>query len=245
MAKQITDREVANLKSICQLLDINSDDNNKLNLLKCIVDKLDTIDDVKNQPDSLQELKSHNITNSLAFPDIHDDGVHLDESVWSELSKYNDMLQQEYSRRREILLSRLNCTVESFKWKSGASTKNNDNQNSESKLNQLIHQKYEQAQELGLRLRPNVNMANLIAARADSFDSMANTIVSSKRDPNLKRAFDSNDKSNNNMEDLKRVIIPNVPDRGGRTNEIRPPQKETLYSQQRGRGRPYRGRGRR
>lgn len=251
MTQTIIDQEAASLTSICKLLQIQDDkfSDNKLELVRKILEKLDTIDSEKiDASNPLYRFKSENISDSLAFPTEYQScilGVDSDDELWSELSKYNDMLRQEYSRRREILLSRLNCTVESFKWKSGG-TATAGGRNYESQLDQLIHQKYEQAQQLGLRLRPNVGLATLLAVREDRFDLMANIIVSSNRNPKFKRAFETNVDSKSSInKDLKRVIIPNVPDRGGRTNEIKPPPKETLSYQKRARGKPFRGRGRR
>lgn len=195
--------EIHKLEEICQILGLDtSDQNDKFSLVQKAIEKLE------NNPHHVDT------SDSLAFPkDSRQE--ELSPEFWSELNKYNDLLRQEFSRKREILLSRLNCTIESFKWKVG----NKDNQN----VNQLIHQMYKKAQEQGLRMKPDIQICHLLALRDNEQHCMLNNIVS------------SNNYNLTTNDDIKHAIIPHVPDRGGRTTDIRAPQKETLSFQQKSR----------
>lgn len=63
---------------------------------------------------------------SMAFPaEVREtmDNLKMEDNLWSELENFNDHLKQDYTCRRQMLLRRLDCPVESFKRK-GASAKN-------------------------------------------------------------------------------------------------------------------------
>lgn len=181
-----------------------------------------------------------NVKDSFAFPTtiMNNTGPNDDPNqatrLWTALSKLNDMLRQDYTCRRAMLLNRLDCTVESFKWKN---SNNNKIDGSSKSINDLIHEKYE-ASRLNMKNEPRVDLANLLAVRETESDSLLNRVVSSKKlDCKISYKANERQKTGGDLTYLKQVVISDVPDRGGRTNEIQPPAKETFKQQRTDRGR--------
>lgn len=217
-----------------------------IDLLKAIVNFIKSAQsDPQEQTNDPIRANLRNIKDSLAFPANLRDKLKLEDdqnkttNFWIALSKLNDMLRQDYACRRAMLLNRLDCTVESFKWKN---SNNNKVNNSEKSINDLIHEKYESARA-NLRNEPQLNIANLLAVRETESDRLLNCVVSSKKiDCKISYNSQERSKTGGDLIYLKQVVIADVPDRGGRTDEIRPPPKETFKQQRsdRGRGRSRR-----
>lgn len=204
------------------------------------------------QQDLSRQLNKHdaalkNIGESFAFTPkargkvaVHEDPNSM--NFWLALSKLNEMLRQDYTHRRAMLLNRLDCTVESFKWKNSNNDKpsrNNQgtyNNDKTKTVNDLIQERYESAR-LKLRNEPQISLAHLLAVRDTESGILLNSVVSS-RSVDCKISYKSVNEShraqnNGNLTYLKQVLIPDVPDRGGRPNEIKPPKKETFNQQHR------------
>jgi len=191
---------------------------------------------------------SEGLNDSLAFPLEARKRVNMIEanSLWHKLDKFNDQLRQDFTCRRQMLLKRLDCTVESFKWKGSASKANHgcsgDQKGTTKSLNDRIHEAYETIR-VKLKDEPQVGLPHLLAARESECDRLLNEKISS-RGIDCMIAYGKSVKNKevpSESVNLKKVIIPHVPDRGGRADEHRPPPKETLGQR---RGGDHRGRGR-
>lgn len=172
------------------------------------------------------------LPDSMAFPgqtiNLLDTARAQAEPFWAELTQFNNLLKKEFTRRRQIMITRLDCTVESFKWKSsGPDTSKSTDKDCD--INKTIHDTYE-ASRLRLQPAPNVTLAHLLAARAPDADLWLNGVVSTNQVdfPKSNIVADVSESSS-----LKKVIIPAVPDRGGRPSEIRAPLRESFSGQRR------------
>lgn len=123
----------------------------------------------------------------------------LTEKQWDALECLLKDLTEEYTCRKEVLLQRLDVTIQSFKW--GETGK---------KRNQDISRVYQQQVATLLR-KPAVTIANILAARENILEE-EKTSGSSVRE-GTKCA-------------LNQVIIGAVPDRGGRPEDQQPPPPE-------------------
>lgn len=238
--------ETKELKRMCELLGsiLPPADHNELtnvDLLKLILKKLSSIDDTTNihTDDKIRSLASERLHDSLAFPEKvrKNRSSPVRPELWENLKNFNDLLSQDYSSRRQMLLNRLDCTVESFKWKADSKARKSHPPNSEKNnpINDLIHEKYERAR-VALKDEPDVTLSHLLAVRETESDILLNTVTSSKG-TDCKVIYKDRPQGQGDLVYLKRVIIPAVPDRGGRTNEARAPPKETISQQRRSRGR--------
>ncbi|KAK5640202.1 hypothetical protein RI129_011013 [Pyrocoelia pectoralis] len=133
----------------------------------------------------------------------------LSEEQWETLEKINEDLHDEYLIRREMLLKRLDCTIQSFQWSD--KTKGKDS---------AFQQKYTEKRK-ELRTDPDVGIADLLAARDDV------AIIEKTSNASVRK---------NTKSSINRVIIGAVPDRGGRTSEQAPPPPEMPPWQQRNAG---------
>ncbi|KAF5307881.1 hypothetical protein FQR65_LT18295 [Abscondita terminalis] len=133
----------------------------------------------------------------------------LSEKQWDILDKIDHDLNEEYLIRREMLLKRLDCTIQSFQWSDR--TKGKD----------ALFEKTYLEKRKGLKVEPEVNLSDLLAARDD-------LAVIEKTSSALVRK--------NTKSSINRVIIGEVPDRGGRTSEQQPPPPEMPPWQQRNTG---------
>lgn len=137
---------------------------------------------------------------------------YLSPSQWSQVEKYFDELSADYQKRREMLLKRLDVTVQSFHWSDRLKgTKEKE-----------INDKFQQHRP-HLSNQTNVKVSDILAARVD-LPVLEKTASASVR-KNTKSAVNS-------------VVIGRVPDRGGRTDEIQPPPPEMPPWQQRQGGAP-------
>jgi len=134
----------------------------------------------------------------------------LSENHWRQLEKFNKELYTEYKLRREMLLKRLDVTIQSFQWSSNKSEKLRAR-------NQAISELF-QTKRVKLDSKPVVSMSELLAARDD-------LVYFEKTSSGLSRE--------NTKSEVNKVMIGQVPDRGGRPSEAQPPPPEMPPWQQR------------
>lgn len=77
----------------------------------------------------------------------------LSNEQWEQLMKINQMLCDDFQLRRELLLTRLDVTIQSFKWAERLKKNNNEIAN-------LYHQR---RKDLGVR--QNIKVYDILAAR--------------------------------------------------------------------------------
>lgn len=122
---------------------------------------------------------------------------------WKKIEKLQHELDMEYDLRREMLLTRLDVTIQSFQWSDSAKNKGN-----------IIAECYsKKRQELDQVLHRNktTDIIELLAARDDILH------VEKTSSANVRK---------NTQSDIQKHIIGMVPDRGGRANEHQPPPPE-------------------
>nr|XP_023026562.1 protein FAM98B isoform X1 [Leptinotarsa decemlineata] len=140
----------------------------------------------------------------------------LSEKQWGILNGVQNDLNKEYRIRREMLLTRLDVTIQSFQWSDRTRGKDD-----------LFEKVYHENRKL-LKVDPDVDLSDLIAARTDI------AIIEKTSNSSVRK---------NTRSQLNKVIIGQVPDRGGRTSEIAPPPPEMPSWQQRSSGPAGGGRG--
>lgn len=119
---------------------------------------------------------------------------------WSKLDKLQNELETEYNLRREMLITRLDVTVQSFQWSDAAKTKDD-------KFGCRYTQKRNELDALKCGGK-SADLIELLAAR-DEVLHLEKTSAASVQE--------------NTKTDLQKHIIGSVPDRGGRANEYAPP----------------------
>ncbi|XP_059045734.1 protein FAM98A [Achroia grisella] len=145
----------------------------------------------------------------------------ITEKDWKKLeTDYTEMFE-EYRLRRETLITRLECTIQSFEWSDRLKSKKDD-----------IQSTYRPKRE-HLKVKPDVKLSDFLAARTTLLQVEKTSSASVRK---------------NTQSDVNKVIIGQVPDRGGRPNEQQPPPPEMPSWQQRtapqgGRGGGRGGRG--
>ncbi|KAL3276248.1 hypothetical protein HHI36_020964 [Cryptolaemus montrouzieri] len=130
----------------------------------------------------------------------------LSEKQWETLGDIQNDLHKEYKIRREMLLTRLDVTIQSFQWSDRTKGKNDY-------FEKLYREKRKE-----LLVDPNVDISHLLAARTDV------AIIEKTSSSSVRK---------NTTTSVHKVIIGQVPDRGGRTNELAPPPPEMPSWQQR------------
>ncbi|KAK9881570.1 hypothetical protein WA026_016445 [Henosepilachna vigintioctopunctata] len=130
----------------------------------------------------------------------------LSDKQWQILGDLHKALNSEYKIRREMLLTRLDVTVQSFQWSDRTKGKED------------YFEKIYKEQRQHLTPDPDVDIASLLAARDDV------AIIEKTSSSNVRK---------NTKTSIHKVIIGQVPDRGGRTNELAPPPPEMPSWQQR------------
>ncbi|XP_033735929.1 protein FAM98A-like [Pecten maximus] len=123
----------------------------------------------------------------------------LSDKQWSQVMNINEALCREYQTRREMLLKRLDVTVQSFMWSDKAKQKEND-----------IAALYQPVRK-SLQAKPTISVAHILSAR-DDLTRLEKT--------------SSGDAREKTKCAINRVLIPKVPDRGGRAWELEPPPPE-------------------
>lgn len=127
----------------------------------------------------------------------------VSDENWAKLAELQTALEAEYDLRRKMLLTRLDCTVQSFQWSEKAKGK-------EAEITERFatkRQKLEQLTTGGQR----TGIPALLAAR----DNLA--IIEKTSSANVRR---------NTRSKIQRHIMGRVPDRGGRAYEHQPPPPE-------------------
>mgnify|MGYP001810536855 CR=1 FL=1 len=114
--------------------------------------------------------------------------VQLNEHQWTALAKLNEMLSSDFQMRRELLLTRLDVTIQSFKWADRLRQSKNE-----------IGNLYQECRKK-LTAKQNVRLYEILAARDD--------LCKQERASSTRVTIKSK---------LHKIIIPKVPDRGGRT----------------------------
>jgi len=138
----------------------------------------------------LSKLPSDYLAKPLLIADLSAD-------QWTQLMHINQFLTDDFQMRRELLLTRLDVTVQSFKWAESMKKSNNEITS--------IYQKYRK----DLPVRPNVKLFKILSARDDLLrqEKTCSTRIMTK-------------------SHLHKIIIPKPPDRGGRTYELEAPPAE-------------------
>lgn len=145
----------------------------------------------------------------------------LNDEQWHKIAKIQAALEEEYNLRRKMLMTRLDVTIQSFKWSDKLKGKEKDINERYSNKTQIL----EKLQFGGQR----TDVASLLAAR----DKLA--IIEKTSSANVRK---------NTKSKLQRYIIGKVPDRGGRTLEQQKPPPEMPSWQKRQPGGDNRGGGR-
>lgn len=122
---------------------------------------------------------------------------------WSRLEKLQNELDAEYDLRREMLITRLDVTIQSFQWSDAAKNKS-------SIISECYSNKRQQLDNIQYHSKAT-DIVELLAARMDLLYVEKTSSASVRK---------------NTQTDLQKHIIGVVPDRGGRANEHQPPPPE-------------------
>jgi len=144
----------------------------------------------------------------------------LKDSKWDHIEKIQATLEKEYNLRKKMLMTRLDVTIQSFKWSDRIKGKEKDITERFSNKQQIL----EKLQLGGLR----ADIPSLLAAR----DKLA--IIEKTSSANVRK---------NTNSKIQRHIMGKVPDRGGRALELQRPPAEMPSWQKRQPGGDNRGRG--
>ncbi|KAG6465490.1 hypothetical protein O3G_MSEX015184 [Manduca sexta] len=131
----------------------------------------------------------------------------LTDKDWKELETTFTDLFEEYRLRRETLITRLECTIQSFEWSERLKARKD-----------AIQSTYRPKREQ-LKVKPDVKLSDFLAARTSLLQVEKTSSATVRK---------------NTQSDVNKVIIGQVPDRGGRPNEQQPPPPEMPSWQQRG-----------
>lgn len=140
----------------------------------------------------------------------------LTDKDWHKLGQFYNELYDEYRNRREMLLKRLDVTIQSFEWSDRLKNKSNE-----------IHSSFTTKRNT-MKVEPNVKLSDILAARKDL------AILEKTSSASVRRKTQSA---------VNKVVIGSVPDRGGRPYEQEPPPPEMPSWQQRSTGGGPGGRG--
>lgn len=134
------------------------------------------------------------------------DNKQLTQKQWNSLIRINNILNEDFKSRRELLMKRLEVTVQSFKWSDQLKNKNEE-------INKIFQDKRKELDRLRMYI---ISMADFLAARED--------VTQQEKTCSTRLVTHSK---------IHKVIIANVPDRGGRTSELEPPPPEMPAFQKR------------
>uniref|UniRef100_A0A1A9W8A7 Protein FAM98A n=1 Tax=Glossina brevipalpis TaxID=37001 RepID=A0A1A9W8A7_9MUSC len=133
----------------------------------------------------------------------------LTDAQWKQLEIIHEDLDKEYNLRRQVLLTRLEVTVQSFQWSDKMRARENEIiEKFQTKLKDLEPYKYG---------GDSTNIVALLAARADL------PIIEKTSSANVRK---------NTASKIQKHVIGSVPDRGGRAHEHAPPPPEMPSWQQ-------------
>ncbi|CAH2098757.1 unnamed protein product [Euphydryas editha] len=130
----------------------------------------------------------------------------LTEKDWKELETVFSDMFEEYRLRRDMLITRLECTIQSFEWSDRLKAKKDQ-----------IQSTYRPKRE-HLKVKPNVKFSDFLAARTTLLQVEKTSSASVRK---------------NTQSEVNKVLIGRVPDRGGRPNEQQAPPPEMPSWQQR------------
>ncbi|XP_036149150.1 protein FAM98B [Monomorium pharaonis] len=200
----------------CKLLEAKCPKEKKQ--IEVTIDESDTARNLKNMLVTLQFQKPpDNISPELLFsrleiklseilktvPSYYLDkpliDVELSSKQWEQLGKLQEEMHKEYTTRREMLLKRLDVTVQSFLWSDRIKSQET-----------AVNTKYEERRKT-LHNEPKVTLADLLAARDDL------AVIEKTSNASVRK---------NTRSKVNSVIIGAVPDRGGRPYEQEPPPPE-------------------
>ncbi|GFY39127.1 protein FAM98A [Trichonephila inaurata madagascariensis] len=140
-----------------------------------------------------QPLSPKDVVGELLF------SGYLTEKQWFQLDKLYHEVNKEYKTRRNLLLTRLDVTIQSFLWADRLKSKSEEVMNKYNKQRSLIADD------------PSVKISDILAATM-SLAAIEKTSSASVR--------------KNTKSSVNKVIISAVPDRGGRPEEQQPPPPE-------------------
>ncbi|KAK4315897.1 hypothetical protein Pmani_012920 [Petrolisthes manimaculis] len=141
----------------------------------------------------------------------------LSDKQWKMLEQMQREMHAEYLMRRQMLIKRLDVTIQSFQWSEKAKQR-------EDELTKAFRTRRDQMKE-----EPGVNIGDILAAREDL------AVLEKTSNASVRKATKTA---------LNKIIIGRVPDRGGRTNELEPPPPEMpSWTQRSGGGGQGGGRG--
>ncbi|XP_021931473.1 protein FAM98A-like isoform X2 [Zootermopsis nevadensis] len=129
----------------------------------------------------------------------------LSDKQWHQLSELQKELQDEYCMRQEMLIKRLDVTIQSFQWSERV-------KNQEDQIAALF-----MTRRKSMCALPDIHLSDLLAAREDL------AIIEKTSSASVRK---------NTQSAVNKVIIGRVPDRGGRPNEQEPPPPEMPSWQQ-------------
>lgn len=200
-------------------------------------------DDLKDTKSYFQKVK-HKLNSNLKLYEedslLLPDKKVLTSEQWTELKQLNETFRKGYSVRREMLLRRLDTTVNSFTWKNSDSSREIDVQ--------LLKTVYKKCRDQ-LTITPGITLSHALAARSSDCNSLINDVISTKHANCVIDIPNIAGKANQGVQQrlqLHKYLIGSVPDRGGRPHEQVIPIKETFTQQksQRENANNRRGRGR-
>uniref|UniRef100_A0A182WDB2 Protein FAM98A n=1 Tax=Anopheles minimus TaxID=112268 RepID=A0A182WDB2_9DIPT len=181
----------AALKDICITLGMGKPPNNVPP--KALFERINT---------SLDEMIRKSGENRLSKP-LFSPKERLTAEQWAKLERVQKDLDTEYDLRRKMLLTRLDVTIQSFKWSNRVKDKE-----------QIIAERYSEKRKLLDTLEAggrDTDIAALLAAR----ETLA--IIEKTSSASVRK---------NTKSKIQRHIIGRVPDRGGRAYEHNPPPLE-------------------
>ncbi|XP_034662283.1 protein FAM98A isoform X1 [Drosophila subobscura] len=145
----------------------------------------------------------------------------LSDVQWRMLEALHVDLDNEYNLRRQMMLTRLEATIQSFQWSESM-------RNREHEIMELFQFKLKELENLKYGGN-ETNIVALLAARADL------AVIEKTSSANVRK---------NTASKIQKHMIGSVPDRGGRANEHAPPPPEMpSWQQQRASGPQGRGGG--
>lgn len=133
----------------------------------------------------------------------------LSDAQWKKLESIYADLDEEYNLRRQVLITRLEVTIQSFQW-------SDKMQNRGDELMRRFQNKLAELEEYKFGGK-DTNIVALLAARSDL------AIIEKTSSANVRK---------NTGTKIHKHVIGSVPDRGGRANEHAPPPPEMPFWQQ-------------
>ncbi|XP_055852732.1 protein FAM98B [Episyrphus balteatus] len=150
----------------------------------------------------LEEAKRN--TNKLVLSDaLLKSDKQLNAAQWKKLEDIQKSLDEEYNLRRQVLLTRLEVTVQSFQWSDRMRGKEN-----------VIAKNYQN------------KMKELDNYRVGGIETDIVALLSARTDLAIIEKTSSANVRKNTASKIQKHVIGSVPDRGGRANEHAPPPPE-------------------